>query len=990
MGKPHKLVAMKKVIISFFLIFFVPLVSMLAEEDQRPRLAILPLENTTQFLEYDALCKKISEITTSAARFHKDQKLIEWKGLPPSHDLPSLSTFAEKYQLEKLYFGNLTTGRAGDLMFTVIEWDAVKRENIREVTDTAETVSQIFEAADRIIKKMAGWLGYSDIAFGSLDLQREGGIGESSLYLDGNLFSYPMQTLNMIPTGNYKLSLRQARLMGEKVVLERSIRIEAGKVQEVSYSIPPADPEEKEEFARLKENLETARENFQNAETFLPILAAFQLKTQVIDYDLELIEERDRQIEASEALASTAIKKVVEDLDSQFYQENAPFGDLAEEYTSLNSIITPQYQIDVIEEALGAFLTAPEKLLIADNAYLYVALHPDTPVFNSLKGRLSLEDPSAPSGAPGTQLLAFDPARKFAGAAHLAPDFCWAVDNRSRLYTYSPGDEAVQVWEAGMVHVLDIPIPGLAQTSPLRMDITISDEDIIYLFLDKDVHVFSSLHDPRLEEYPIRYTDLEEGLGQTFASLSWKPNWWQAEGSDRIHVSDEGNSRVLVVDSLGEIQREVVLGDFIENGDLWIDSFGYYYLCDSRNHHIRKYTPQGELLAALGQYGTERGTFSYPGGGAVDKKGNLYVADSFNNRVQIFQSEGRSLLFPQVGELHPPILRRIEKAKEGQRNIDALKRFDREDNVFSMALGGSLLAAGVAGAIIGYDVFSSLAVKSYNDYLTAAEANAVTKARESVDTFKTLGKVSLFTAVPLATVGLVYLVDGLLNTAQKNYIYPQAYRNIQNQDLDLLYSLDEENYRSPQAAQALGIWTSLVPGILSVGLTTIELILLFTDSEMDDFFNPLHYVNMGLIAIPPIGAHLYGGRLSLTLSIASLMADILAVGALLYYKDIPFQLTPQKASVYTGAAFDVSRSITSLTSLGGVFMLLAASSIRLAAGIFDARFGWYRALDNNNFKGRREPPPGAGEQPQPPTIGLNFVPLITPREGVGFLAQISW
>lgn len=53
-----------------------------------------------------------------------------------------------------------------------------------------------------------------------------------------------------------------------------------------------------------------------------------------------------------------------------------------------------------------------------------------------------------------------------------------------------------------------------------------------------------------------------------------------------------------------------------------------------------KYGPNGSLLTTWGELGLGDGEFYYPGGVATDSSGNAYVADSSNERVQKFGSDG--------------------------------------------------------------------------------------------------------------------------------------------------------------------------------------------------------------------------------------------------------------------------------------------------------------------------------------------------------------
>ena len=78
-----------------------------------------------------------------------------------------------------------------------------------------------------------------------------------------------------------------------------------------------------------------------------------------------------------------------------------------------------------------------------------------------------------------------------------------------------------------------------------------------------------------------------------------------------------------------------------------VDSSGNLYVADSGNHRIRKITSTGVVTTLAGSTeghhdatGTEA-QFDNPFGVAVDSSGNLYVADSNNNRIRkITPAEG--------------------------------------------------------------------------------------------------------------------------------------------------------------------------------------------------------------------------------------------------------------------------------------------------------------------------------------------------------------
>jgi len=78
-----------------------------------------------------------------------------------------------------------------------------------------------------------------------------------------------------------------------------------------------------------------------------------------------------------------------------------------------------------------------------------------------------------------------------------------------------------------------------------------------------------------------------------------------------------------------------------------VDASGYIYVAELFNNRIRKITPQGVVstLAGTGAAGSTNGpgstaTFSSPTGVAVDSSGNVYVADGQNNLIRKITSRG--------------------------------------------------------------------------------------------------------------------------------------------------------------------------------------------------------------------------------------------------------------------------------------------------------------------------------------------------------------
>ncbi len=77
--------------------------------------------------------------------------------------------------------------------------------------------------------------------------------------------------------------------------------------------------------------------------------------------------------------------------------------------------------------------------------------------------------------------------------------------------------------------------------------------------------------------------------------------------------------------------------------DVAVAPDGTLYVSDSAQHRIWHVSAQGAVLQYWGTQGTEPGQFNEPWGVAVDAQGRVYVADTWNGRMQVFDAQGKFL-----------------------------------------------------------------------------------------------------------------------------------------------------------------------------------------------------------------------------------------------------------------------------------------------------------------------------------------------------------
>ncbi|GAC1324876.1 MAG: hypothetical protein NVSMB25_22830 [Thermoleophilaceae bacterium] len=124
-----------------------------------------------------------------------------------------------------------------------------------------------------------------------------------------------------------------------------------------------------------------------------------------------------------------------------------------------------------------------------------------------------------------------------------------------------------------------------------------------------------------------------------------------------VYVADRDNNRIQEFSSAGGFLRRFGRnggdgsagrgnGEFNRPRGVTTDGFGNVYVADSRNNRIKKFAPGGALLMRIGRNGGDgsagsgNGEFSDPRGMATDAVGDFFVADHGNNRIQKFSPDG--------------------------------------------------------------------------------------------------------------------------------------------------------------------------------------------------------------------------------------------------------------------------------------------------------------------------------------------------------------
>jgi sugar lactone lactonase YvrE len=137
------------------------------------------------------------------------------------------------------------------------------------------------------------------------------------------------------------------------------------------------------------------------------------------------------------------------------------------------------------------------------------------------------------------------------------------------------------------------------------------------------------------------------------------PSAVAVDAAGNIYIADMGNNRIRKVHTSGMITTIAGTGAMGYNGDnipadsaslnhprgVAVDAAGNVYIADENNHRVRKVKTDGTIVTIAGTGSTVYNGDAWPSatlaalyrpaGVAVDKIGNVYIADQYNDRIRV-------------------------------------------------------------------------------------------------------------------------------------------------------------------------------------------------------------------------------------------------------------------------------------------------------------------------------------------------------------------
>jgi DNA-binding beta-propeller fold protein YncE len=190
------------------------------------------------------------------------------------------------------------------------------------------------------------------------------------------------------------------------------------------------------------------------------------------------------------------------------------------------------------------------------------------------------------------------------------------------------------------------------------------------------------------------------------------------DDDDRLFVSDGKMHRVMIFNAKRELDGQITEGMMDPVGIALDTTNRFLYVVDNQQDQVLVYDADTfKLLRRIGTGGknhflTTPGDFGAPQGVAVDADGNVYVTDTLNNRVEIFDADGAFIsTFGKAGDGPGFFARPKGIAVDGDQHIwvademqDRLQVFNKEGQLLTYIGQGHGDLPGQFKALVGVAV----------------------------------------------------------------------------------------------------------------------------------------------------------------------------------------------------------------------------------------------------------------------------------------------
>jgi DNA-binding beta-propeller fold protein YncE len=219
-----------------------------------------------------------------------------------------------------------------------------------------------------------------------------------------------------------------------------------------------------------------------------------------------------------------------------------------------------------------------------------------------------------------------------------------AVDSAGKIYAADQAVGAIFIFDPENKDHVQLIANGKQANFGLLVGLAMDDTDRLFVTDAKLRHVL--VFNPKHEQ--------EAVFG---ADVLVRPGGIAIDTENRfLYVADSGNDVVDVFDAdtykllrqIGKPSRkhdQTDPGTFSLPECVAVDADGNLYVTDTFNDRVEIFDPDGNFISMFGKNGDGPADFERPKSVAIDRDGHIWVVDAGQNRVKVFNQQGRLLIY---------------------------------------------------------------------------------------------------------------------------------------------------------------------------------------------------------------------------------------------------------------------------------------------------------------------------------------------------------
>lgn len=200
---------------------------------------------------------------------------------------------------------------------------------------------------------------------------------------------------------------------------------------------------------------------------------------------------------------------------------------------------------------------------------------------------------------------------------------------------------------------LDLP-KVLKLGNPTGISIDTNQNIVVFHRADREWSLFGAMPANPIKSKTILIVNKDNGklINSWGDDLFIMPHGLQVDHENNIWVTDVGLNQIFKFSHDGKLLMKLgeakVAGNdslhFNKPTDIAIAKDGSFYVSDGYgNSRVIKFSATGRYLFEWGKKGNKESEFNIPHGITLDQNENVYVADRENNRIQVFDPNGKFL-----------------------------------------------------------------------------------------------------------------------------------------------------------------------------------------------------------------------------------------------------------------------------------------------------------------------------------------------------------